>query len=347
MTIAIVITFIIGYLFITVEGVTKVNKAAIALLMSVVCWALFAIGNLGGENLTEIFERNLGEAGTTIFFLMGAMTIVELVDSYGGFKFVRKILKTDTKKSLFWRMAIMTAIMSAILDNLTTTIVMLMILNKLVTNHKDALIYASMIVIAANAGGAFSPIGDVTTIMLWNGHMITAVGVITKIIFPSVVSFVVPGLILQHKLQGQLEEIKEYTPLKVQGEVRRRDRWEVFIVGVGGLCCVPVFHSVTGLPPFVGILLVLALLWVLTDILHFFVKKTSASVSTILGKIDMSTILFFLGILMSVSALSEIGVLAKAGKWLADNISNNYLQTGLIGILSSVVDNVPLVAAAM
>lgn len=342
-----VIAFLAGYVFIALEHVTGVNKAAVALLMSVICWGVFAISGFGGHELSHIFEANLGEAGTTIFFLMGAMAIVELVDTYGGFNFVRKMLQTKTKRSLFWRMAIMTAIMSAILDNLTTTIVMLMVLSKLVDNQKDSLIYASMIVIAANAGGAFSPIGDVTTIMLWNGGMITALGVMTKVVLPSIISFVVPGIILQYRLNGDLGKIPDYKPIKVQGELRRRDRFEVFIVGVGGLCFVPVFHSITGLPPFMGIMLDLALLWVLTDILHKYVKKSSASVSSILSKIDMSTILFFLGILLSVNALAEAGVLQVAGKWLAANISNDYLQTGLIGILSSVVDNVPLVAAAM
>lgn len=347
MTTTIVLIFLIGYLFIAVESFTKVDKAAISLLMCVLCWTVFALGGGADGNLSHVLESSLGEAGTTIFFLMGAMTIVELVDTYGGFNFVRKLLMTTSKRSLFWRMAVMTAVMSAILDNLTTTIVMMMILGKLVDNHKDALIYTAMIVISANAGGAFSPIGDVTTIMLWNGSMLSAVGVISHVFLPAVVSFVVPGLILQHKLQGTLEPVTNFKPIKVHGEVSRRDRAEVFAIGVGGLCSVPLFHSLTGLPPFMGILIVLAVLWVFTDILHFFVKKTSASVQSVLGKIDMETILFFLGILMSVSVLSETGVLTDFGKMLSENVKSDYLQTGLIGILSSVVDNVPLVAASM
>jgi len=347
MTTTIVLIFLIGYLFIAVESFTKVDKAAISLLMCVLCWTVFALGGGADGNLSHVLESSLGEAGTTIFFLMGAMAIVELVDTYGGFNFVRKLLMTTSKRSLFWRMAVMTAVMSAILDNLTTTIVMMMILGKLVDNHKDALIYTAMIVISANAGGAFSPIGDVTTIMLWNGSMLSAVGVISHVFLPAVVSFVVPGLILQHKLQGTLDPVTNFKPIKVHGEVSRRDRAEVFAIGVGGLCSVPLFHSLTGLPPFMGILIVLAVLWVFTDILHFFVKKTSASVQSVLGKIDMETILFFLGILMSVSVLSETGVLTDFGKMLSENVKSDYLQTGLIGILSSVVDNVPLVAASM
>lgn len=347
MTTTIVLIFLIGYLFIAVESFTKVDKAAISLLMCVLCWTVFALGGGADGNLSHVLESSLGEAGTTIFFLMGAMAIVELVDTYGGFNFVRKLLMTTSKRSLFWRMAVMTAVMSAILDNLTTTIVMMMILGKLVDNHKDALIYTAMIVISANAGGAFSPIGDVTTIMLWNGSMLSAVGVISHVFLPAVVSFVVPGLILQHKLQGTLDPVTNFKPIKVHGEVSRRDRAEVFAIGVGGLCSVPLFHSLTGLPPFMGILIVLAVLWVFTDILHFFVKKSSASVQSVLGKIDMETILFFLGILMSVSVLSETGVLTDFGKMLSENVKSDYLQTGLIGILSSVVDNVPLVAASM
>lgn len=347
MTTTIVLIFLLGYLFIAVESFTKVDKAAIALLMCVLCWTVFALGGGAEGSLTHVLEACLGEAGTTIFFLMGAMTIVEIVDSYGGFNFVRKLLMTTSKRSLFWRIAVLTAAMSAILDNLTTTIVMMMILGKLVDNHKDALIYTAMVVISANAGGAFSPIGDVTTIMLWNGKMLSALGVISHIFLPAVVSFVVPGLILQNRLHGKLENVSSFKPIKVQGEVSRRDRAEVFAIGVGGLCCVPLFHSLTGLPPFMGILIVLALLWVFTDILHFFVKKSSASVASVLGKIDMETILFFLGILMSVSVLSETGVLTDFGKVLSENVKSDYLQTGLIGVLSSVVDNVPLVAASM
>lgn len=349
MIVAIVISFLVGYLLIALEGVTKINKSAIALLMCVICWTLYAVGGFAGADLTHILEANLGEAGTTLFFLMGAMTIVELVDIYGGFNFVRRVMNTDSKVKLFWRIAILTAFMSAILDNLTTTIVMLMILGKIVDNQKDALIYSSIIVIAANSGGAFSPIGDVTTIMLWNGKMLSAGGVIKSLILPACVSFIVPGLILQHKLKGPMKKLTaaELKPVKHPFEARRRERYEVFIVGVGGLCCVPLFHSLTGLPPFVGILLVLGILWVLTDLIHLFVKRSSASITSILGKIDMSTILFFLGILMSVGVLSEVGVLSNLGTWLSEHVKSNYLQTGIIGILSSVVDNVPLVAACM
>ena len=200
-TLAIVIAFCFGYFFIAVESVTKINKAAIAILMCVVCWTLLALGHgdmLGSIlpehwELGESIEKNLGEAGTTLFFLMGAMTIVEIVDQHGGFNWVRGALNSKTKRALLWKIAFMTAILSAVLDNLTTSIVMIMILRKLVSDKKDRIWFASLVIIAANAGGAFSPIGDVTTIMLWNGKMITALGVISEIIIPSFVAFIVPA----------------------------------------------------------------------------------------------------------------------------------------------------------
>ena len=203
MTTLIIVVFLLGYLNIAMESVSKINKAAFAILMCVICWVLYAIGDYAGGNLTEVLERNLGEAGTTLFFLMGAMTIVELVDQHGGFNFVRETLMSKSKRSLMWKMGFMTAFLSAVLDNLTTTIVMLMILRKLVSDHNDRIIFASLVVIAANSGGAFSPIGDVTTIMLWNSKMITALGVIKEIFIPSMVSFIIPAAILQYQLKGE------------------------------------------------------------------------------------------------------------------------------------------------
>lgn len=353
MVAAIVAVFLVGYLCIAMESLTKINKAGTAIMMSVVCWVLFAVGGFAGAELPEVLQACLGEAGTTLFFLMGAMAIVELVDSYGGFNFVRRMLQTTSKRSLLWKMAILTAVLSAVLDNLTTTIVMLMILNKMVADEDDKLLYASAIVISANAGGAFSPIGDVTTIMLWNGGMVSATGVISHLILPSIASFVVPCLLLQPKLKGKLSitEAPKATKVKkvIRGEEKelRRERHEVFAIGVGGLCCVPLFHTLTGLPPFMGILAVLAILWVLTDFLHRNIKKSSHTLTQMFGRIDMATIMFFLGILMSVSVLSETGVLNSVGAWLSANLSNSYIVTGIIGVLSSIVDNVPLVAGAM
>ncbi|ALO49321.1 sodium:proton antiporter NhaD [Hoylesella enoeca] len=363
LTLAIIIVFIAGYLCIALESVTKVNKAAIALLMFVFCWTLFMIDpgayltGVGSEGLanavSNAIEHHLGSTSTTLFFLMGAMTIVEIVDQNGGFNFVRDTMKTKSKRTLLWRIAVMTFFLSAILDNLTTSIVMIMILRKLVPDRNDRLIYASLIIISANSGGAFSPIGDVTTIMLWNKGLITAAGVIKEIFLPSVVSMVIPALILQTSLKGELAT----TDIKMKSDYQMldfnsRQRKVIFFLGVGGLMFVPIFKSITHLPPFVGILLVLGLLWTVTEIFYRHVHRTndgmSRRVSNLLSRIDMSTILFFLGILMAVACLEEVGVLTALGQWLNEvSGGNHYIVTGVIGVISSIVDNVPLVAGCM
>ena len=360
----IVAVFVIGYFFIAIESVTKVNKAAIALLMFVGCWTIFmcdpsqylsaAIGDKIPSVVNEAIEHHLGSTATTLFFLMGAMTIVELVDQNGGFNFVRDTLKTKSKKALLWRIAFMTFILSAILDNLTTSIVMIMILRKLVSEHKDRIIYAALVVIAANSGGAFSPIGDVTTIMLWNKGVITALGVIKEIIVPSIVSMVIPAYILSFSLKGELALPEEQGAEMASSDFTDIQRKTVFFLGVGGLIFVPIFKSITHLPPFVGILLVLGVLWTTTEVFYRHLHRghddegTQKRVTNLLSRVDMSTILFFLGILMAVACLSEVGVLAAMGKGLNEVFDgNHYLVTGIIGVLSSIVDNVPLVAGCM
>ena len=365
LTIVIVSVFILGYLCIALESVLKINKAAIALFMFVICWTfymvnpmpyLIASGYTGGEegmlaHIRHIIESHLGETAETLFFLMGAMTIVEIVDSNGGFNFVRNALRTTSKRKLMWRMAFLTFILSAILDNLTTSIVMIMLLHKLVSNHNDRLVYASMIIIAANSGGAFSPIGDVTTIMLWIGNMITTGGVIKEIFIPSLISMVVPVFILQYMLKGELVYPKEKVDEEGH-ELSQSQRQILFVIGVGGLIFVPVFRYLTDLPPFMGILLILSILWIVTEIFYSGVQVKQGTfanrVSKVLSRIDLPTIMFFLGILMAVGCLSEIGVLTALGQSL-DKMSggNHYLVTGVIGVLSSIVDNVPLVAGCM
>lgn len=370
LTILIVVAFVLGYACIATESLLKVNKAAIALLMFVACWTLYMFdpmqyltaihgytGDLSGmaAAVTSIIQEHLGDTSTTLFFLMGAMTIVEVVDQNGGFNWVRKVMKTKSKRALLWRIAFLTFILSAILDNLTTSIVMIMILRKLVTERNDRLIYASLVIIAANSGGAFSPIGDVTTIMLWNKGLITAVGVISEILVPSLVSMVVPAFILQYHLKGELHmpEVKESAETAV-GDLTERQRKAVFWIGVGGLMFVPVFKSITHLPPFVGILLVLGVLWTTTELFYSHLQHghdtegTQKRVTNLLSRVDMSTILFFLGILMAVSCLAEVGVLTAMGDGLNTIFEgNHYLVTGIIGVLSSIVDNVPLVAGCM
>lgn len=367
LTICIIVAFCVGYLFIALESVTKVNKAAIALLMFAVCWTLLMFSpesyfpNLTGQDLintvSSAIEHHLGSTSTTLFFLMGAMTIVEIVDQNGGFNWVRSALQTRSKRALLWRIAFMTFVLSAILDNLTTSIVMVMILRKLVQDHKDRLVYASLVIIAANSGGAFSPIGDVTTIMLWNKGVITAAGVISEIIVPSIISMVVPAFIMQYMLKGELQ-IKEETnnedsTVTVE-HLSDSQRKSVFFIGVGGLMFVPVFKTITHLPPFVGILLVLSILWTVTEVFYYNLphesdkEGTGKRVTNLLRNIDMSTILFFLGILMAVACLEQIGVLTTLGKGLNVAFNNNhYIVTGIIGVLSSIVDNVPLVAGSM
>ena len=374
MSIFIVAVFIIGYVGIAFENGLKINKAAIALLMCVICWVLYMFGSADyvelyhneafhnflsefhSEDMTaavrqfvgeNILLAHLGDTCEILFFLMGAMAIVEVVDANGGFNFVRDRLATTQKRKLLWRIVIMTFLLSSVLDNLTTSIVMIMVLRKLVAVREDRLIYSAMVILAANAGGAFSPIGDVTTIMLWIKGNITSVGVIKEVFLPSVISVVVPALLLQGKLKGELETVKnEETSSEVS--FSRLERNIVFWVGVGGLIFVPIFRTVTGLPPFMGILLILGILWAVTEI--FLSNNRNAKelkkqrVSKLLSRIDLSTILFFLGILMAVSALQEIGVLSAFGTWL-EEVSNGdaYLVTGVVGIVSSIVDNVPLV----
>ena len=360
LSLLIVVVFCIGYLCIALEGVTKINKAAIALLMCVLCWTLLMTGPatyypaIAGENIvhhiSEVIEHHLGDAAGTLFFLMGAMTIVEIVDSNGGFNFVRDTIKTRSKRKLMWRVALMTFFLSAILDNLTTSIVMIMVLRKLVQSQTDRLLYAALVVIAANSGGAFSPIGDVTTIMLWIKGVITTQGVISEIFVPSLVSMLVPAFILQFQLKGKFDKSQNLPKADIS-QFTKAQRNVIFWLGVGGLCFVPIFKTITHLPPFMGILLVLGILWTVTEIFHHNTAEDDTMaqrVSDLLSRIDLSTIMFFLGILMAVAVLQEIGVLTMLGGVLDTTFEgNHYLVTGIIGVLSSIVDNVPLVAGCM
>ena len=374
LTIAIIVVFVLGYMLIAMESLTKINKAAIALLMFVFCWTLYMFdpapfvqlmhpdfqgtGDKVVSFVNSLITEHLGDTATTLFFLMGAMTIVEIVDQNGGFNWVKDVMQSKTKRSLLWKIAFMTFFLSAILDNLTTSIVMVMILRKLVQDKKDRLIYASLVIISANSGGAFSPIGDVTTIMLWNAGMVTAAGVISEIFIPSLISMLIPAFLLQMSLKGKIQyddlsndltgdrEILEFTGIQ---------RKLIFGIGVGGLCFVPLFHYLTDLPPFAGILLVLGVLWTVTEVFYRSLHRRrgddiqfSKRVSSLLSRIDMSTILFFLGILMAVACLEEVGVLKELGSGLNTAFnSNHYAVTGIIGVLSSIVDNVPLVAGSM
>ena len=350
MVTAIVIFFVLGYLCIALESVLKINKAVPALLMCVVCWTLYACGGAAeGVDTSSRLLHHLGETCEILFFLMGAMTIVEIVDANGGFYFVQDALATTSKRKLLWRITFMTFILSAILDNLTTSIVMIMVLRKLVEDHKDRMIYGGIVIIAANAGGAFSPIGDVTTIMLWIKGMISTGGVISQLLLPSLVSVVAAALCVQLYLKGNLKA-PERQP-EVAGS-NSNDRMLILCFGVGGLIFVPIFRMLTGLPPFMGILLALGVLWMISEYRcnrnAVFCENSHLKVTTLLSRIDMATILFFLGILLAVATLQETGVLTAFGQWLNEvSHENHYLVTGVIGVVSSIVDNVPLVAGCM
>lgn len=363
LTLTIIITFCIGYFFIAIESYTRINKAAIALLMMAFTWTLFMLApaeylSLEGVQAAvagaNVIERHLGDTSTTLFFLMGAMTIVELIDQNGGFNFVRTTMQAHSKRALLWRMAFMTFFISAVLDNLTTSIVMIMVLRKLVPEQKDRIVYASLVVIAANSGGAFSPIGDVTTIMLWNKGAITALGVVEKLLLPALVSMMLPAYMLSLMLKGPLTFVKGTTGVAGGSDLTDMQRRVIFFLGVGGLVSVPIIKSLTGLPPFVGVLFVLGVLWTVTEVFYAHLKTAEEGggmqkrVSEMLRRIDMSTILFFLGVLMSVDCLQTVGVLTMLGESLNEVFGGNcYLTTGIIGILSSIIDNVPLVAGCM
>ncbi len=379
MTSLILLVFVIGYFCIAVEGVVKVNKAAIALFMAVVCWSLYMLGSddyiaefysqpfrsymensAGNGNMPvkflveNVFTHHVADTCETILFLMGAMTIVEVVDSNGGFRFVNRRLKTSNPNKLLWKVVALTFVLSALLDNMTTSIVMVMVLKRLVADRKLRMLYSGVVILAANSGGAFSPIGDVTTIMLWIKGCVSTAGIIKGLIIPSAVSVIVPTLFVMRMLKGKTCAVGGTTVDDDSNmpEFSRKVRIAIFCIGVFGLMFVPIFRTLTGLPPFVGIMGVLAALWIATEIIirknrRVLSHEADARVSNIMRKIDMSTILFFLGILLAVGALQETGTLNQLGIWLNTTFSNVYVVNMLIGVISSIVDNVPLVASAM
>jgi Na+/H+ antiporter NhaD/arsenite permease-like protein len=346
MTLLIIIIFVAGYLAIAFEHPIRINKAATALLTGVLCWSVFAL--MGGEKETasETLAHHLAEIAGILFFLLGAMVIVELIDAHDGFEIITDRIQNTNKKQLVWIVGLITFFLSAILDNLTTTIVMVSLLRKLIPNHKDRLLFAGLVVIAANAGGAWSPIGDVTTTMLWIGRQVTTVNIILKTFIPSLVCFLIPATIISSRLKGTISR-ENYKPEKL-----RSTAWErktVFIIGVCCLLFVPVFKTITHLPPYMGIVFGLGLMWVLTEMIHSGKdeeEKGLLSVNHALRKVDTPSILFFLGILLAVSALQSTGVLSSVAASLDKSIGDISAISIIIGLLSAVVDNVPLVAAA-
>lgn len=373
MDILILAVFILGYAFIALEHNIHIDKAASALVTGTVCWALFVLGwhevpahlaeeyhlfaadhmGSGHGGLAQFFEHRLlhhmEEISSILFFLMGAMTIVELIDAHEGFRVITDKIQTRSKVKMLWIVCVLTFFFSALLDNLTTSIVMVSLLRKLIDDRQTRWLFAGMVVISANAGGAWSPIGDVTTTMLWIGGQLGTSTIITHLILPSIVCLLVPLGILSLRLKGEIErpaaeEDEQWDP------TTPFERNLVFAAGVGGLLFVPVFKTVTHLPPFMGMMLSLGLLWMLTERLHHsknIEEKEHLTVIGVLRKIDSASVLFFLGILLAVGALQEAGHLILAADWLRVSLNDVFLIDLAIGLLSAIVDNVPLVAASM
>lgn len=349
MLFAIVAVFIIGYLLIAMEHVIKINKSATALLWGMILWVMYSCMGVG--HLDEKIIEHMGDITEILFFLIGAMTIVELVDIHGGFSIITERITTRKKKKLLWILSFVTFFMSALLDNLTTSIVMVMLLRKLVKDQYERWLYASMIIIAANSGGAWSPIGDITTIMLWVKGNVGTLSLIRYDLLPSLVAMLVPLLLIGRMLNGELEPIEEDGTEKSTTALSKNESNWFFYLGVGGLIFVPIFKAITHLPPFIGMLLVLGILWIFTEILYnrkqLSDKIHEKRLPAILSRIDAPTILFFLGILMAVAVLQETGILGSAAAWLDTTVGDIYVINIVLGMFSSIVDNVPLVAAAI
>ncbi len=345
MLILITAIFILGYTAIALEHSIKINKAASALVTGVLIWSVYSLFSADKVLIEHQLTEHLGEVSGILFFLLGAMVIVELIDAHDGFEVITSRIETTSKKRLVWIVGLLTFFLSAVLDNLTTTIVMISLLRKVVPSRNDRLLFAALIVISANAGGAWSPIGDVTTTMLWIGGQITVSNIILKTFFPSLVCFLIPAFIISRQMKGNLEKVQR---VKDERMSPVRDRNIVFFIGITALLFVPVFKTITHLPPFMGVLFGLGVMWVITELIHSSKDdedKDVLSVVHALRKIDSPSVLFFLGILISVSALQSTGILADVAGWMDNHIGNINLITLLIGMLSAIFDNVPLVAA--
>ena len=373
MEIYIIGVFVLGYIFITLEHLIKVDKASTALITGVLCWALMALGfhsleifdlfqeKLSSGELGDKFKKpfdvlkyelhgHVGHISEILFFLLGAMTIVELVDSHQGFKIITDRINTSSRIKLLWILSIVAFFFSAVLDNLTAAIVMGALLTKIIKDKKDLWFFGGMIIIAANAGGAWSPIGDVTTIMLWIKEKVTALNIIQSTILPSIVCMVVPLLFVSFRMKGDVLLITS-APKEEDNITTSKERNFVFILGVLGLLFVPIFKLITDLPPYMGMLLSLGFIWITTEILHrnkSYEKRKSLTVLGVVKKIDVLTIFFFLGILLAVHGLQTIGTLGNVASYLQDTFNGDvFIINIIIGVLSAIVDNVPLVAGAI
>ena len=337
--------FAIGYTAIILEFLIRVNKTAVALFMAVICWLIYFVGDPQPLSVSTAFlNTHLSDVSQILFFLLGAMTMVELIDSHKGFNTFIHYLHTRSKRKMLWVTCFLAFFLSAVLDNLTTTILMISILRKLIPHKKERFLFSCMVIVAANAGGAWTPIGDVTTTMLWIGGQITSMKVITELFFPSLISMMFPLLLYTFTMKGKFPK----SEIDFRDEPLEPGAHLVFYLGIVLFLCVPVFKALTGLPPFMGMLISLSIMWLATDIMHHrYEQRHHLRVPHILTKIDVSSILFFLGILLSVNALESTGLLDGAAQWLNVNMRSEALIASVIGVVSAIIDNVPLVAATM
>jgi len=343
----IIAIFFIGYAAIVLEHSIKLDKAASALITGVLCWVVYILSAQEIHVVNDQLTQHLGELSGVLFFLLGAMTIVELIDAHEGFHIITSKITQTNKRTLIWIIGFITFFLSSILDNLTTTIVMVSLLQKLIKSKDDRLMFVGIVIIAANAGGAWSPIGDVTTTMLWIGGQITAGNIIAKLILPSLVCLTIPLLIITFRMRGKVE--RPSNARIEQTVLPKKHQYIVLISGLIILIMVPVFKTFTHLPPYMGILLGLGMLWIITALLHRSIEsnhKEKYSVSQALKNIDTPSILFFLGILIAIAAMQSSGILTSLADKMTTHIGNTNVIVMSIGLLSAIIDNVPLVAAA-
>ena len=347
---ALISIFVIAYAAIALEHPLKINKSGSALVGAGLLWTIYALSVGDAHRVSEQLGESLMGTAQIVFFLMGAMTIVEVVDAHNGFDVITTRIRTTRLSTLMWLVGFVTFFLSAILDNLTTTIVMISLMRKLLAKHDDRLFFAGIIVIAANSGGAWSPIGDVTTTMLWIGGQVTSLAIIKGVLLPSLVSMLVPLAIVAYVLRGQ----RVVAPAREQSAEKQSttafERNLMFFLGLSILVAVPVFKTVTHLPPFMGILFGLGILWVVGDLVHRNMDEQTRQPLTLvhaMSRIDMASLVFFIGILLSVATLEHTHILTALAKWLDQTIGNQAVIVMLIGVASAIVDNVPLVAAAM
>ncbi len=339
----VIIIFIIGYIAIAMENKIKIDKAASAIVTGVLCWLFYFLSD--NKNLAEHqLLTHLGEISSILFFLLGAMTIVEVIDSHNGFNIVTDAIRTLSKSKLLILVSLITFFLSAFLDNLTTAIVMASLCNKLINEKRDRLWFMSLVIIAANAGGAWSPLGDVTTTMLWIGGQITAQNIIIKTLIPSLSVMIVPLIFLSIKFRGQKipNTFQEKNKHPLESNI-------ILFSGIGMLLFVPFFKTLTHMPPVMGMLLALGIIWFISSIIHLSKhpdERYKFSVTSALKKIDTSSILFFLGILLAIGALQSNGILGYIAESIVKHIKNVYIIGTILGLISSVIDNVPLVAAS-